>query len=369
MLTDLILVDTRSRGPEHILFNGSLIKLLGQHRSLLLISDRQHAVELENYISDIDHHDFDVPQAKPGWQGALQQIKIFFKFTRLQKRFSSRSPVMFLSVSPLFLLLRFIFAYRNKDTFVLHSELEHITKSTLQGFVLRVVFFLLRVASNKRLLVLADHIKPNLQSIGYDHYRIESLPHPYHCVFDYFGGSEEAHSPPTPPLVVGMTGYIRAKSKGLSRFLRLVNLANGAVNFTLIGRFESGLQLPEVQGLSCPFKDAVTAVPQANFDSECSKLDLLVFTYESNAYEFTSSGAILDSLKFSTPILALPNPLFDYLEENSLFPGKIFRTEFELVQYIENYSREDADALQKRINCFRGYSQNTDLKKLLGWWA
>ena len=101
------------------------------------------------------------------------------------------------------------------------------------------------------------------------------------------------------------------------------SVTDGKIAFQVVGSI-----LPEMRPFLSPWVISYGhehMLHRGEYERMCQALDYAVFCYPAEAYELTSSGAVLDAIAFHKPIFALRTPQFEQLFSRSPTPpGMLF---------------------------------------------
>ena len=329
------------------MYNGSILKILSeQNKNIIAFSDKK---AFGKYIEMSNIH---IPIKNiPIWIFGMSNN--FFLF--LNYIWSSLLNVLILVFSKSDDVLVYVFNNsfssnllntincRMKRNVIIccHGELELLspkegdtTHIGLLAKLLRKKIKLLFHSSNYSLsfIVAGDILKKNLLSIiGDTDLKIYSIDHPY--IFDKQVTKKRYSKDRI--LHLGTVGTL-SKNKGGDDYINLIRECSASyIDFYAIGGASAySVQLEKV-GVKYPCKE-YSFCPREVYDSFVRYMDFILFFYPSNSYQLTASGAVFDSLRNETPILALKNDYFSYLFEKFGCFGYLFDNTKEMSDFVNS---------------------------------
>lgn len=175
--------------------------------------------------------------------------------------------------------------------------------------------FLAPVRSNVRMVLLSGSFKERLRALfpkARQNWAWIDLPIPG---FAKVMASPARQSGGT--LKLAWVGILN-RAKGAEAFCELVERVSrerSDVEFHLLGFCnDPGLELPIALQLHGP---RGSFLPESVVSSMMEHMDMAVFTYPPDSYQFTASGALVTALGYGLPILALRNAYFaEFMEQN-----------------------------------------------------
>lgn len=162
------------------------------------------------------------------------------------------------------------------------------------------------------------------------------LPHPYS--FKHVEVSRRTLSR-SYPLVMAHIGIARLDKQSHVFF----HLAEHFQEFVKAGKLifrQIGPVLPEVSPYLnswVQYLPSEEMLSRSAYEQACLGIDYAIFCYPEDAYELTSSGAVLDAITYGKPIMALRNKFFERLFAiPKQPPGKLFNHLPELIAGMED---------------------------------
>ena len=169
---------------------------------------------------------------------------------------------------------------------------------------------------------------------------------------------------------IGTVGTIR-EYKGLDQLLSIGNALKGNPNilFYALGRVTCDpdlLSQANVQFIPGSEKDYVS---KEVLNQYIDSMDSLIFTYPTDKYKFTASGALFDAIDREKIILSLHNDYFDGIYER-INIGKQFSSLTELIDFLHGNGWEELADIDFKHNkqelSYKSVAQmlNMELKQL-----
>lgn len=318
----MLVVEPCKSGDEHFIINNAMLHVLKRLYCERLV-----------FLADPDHYNrssHDLPDVialktffhfKKGFfaKFAVEFLLIVFSF--LYALIKSERKIVFLSLSPMGHLLTSILAiffFNMKCTVILHSELHYLVsdKRKIYRMLMKASFFIR--PSRFFHIVLSDHIdidrffsKGNYIKINHPcvFSRLFSLPCHDKFYFTY----------------VGMASY----KKGLRLFEKVSESAYTLPGYTfaIAGKVvEKDFHSDAIGYYSFDFLDGF-AIEDILRKTRCA-----LFFYGDD-YNWIASGAVLDCVKYSIPVICLRCDLFDELERRLGFV-RCFDSVDEIIDFI-----------------------------------
>jgi hypothetical protein len=319
-------------GQEHVMINSCLLKILylaNQPDKLQVWADRLHLQHFIDKPEDLSYRYQNViePQKSNKFRWVAKLISEIVTILRIVISASRQNVklVFFSSLSPVgnWILALIAPLVQNKIKFVvvMHGEMElakteNRKKKIEQLYGNGLVNAFNKVRINIKYLILSEVIASNI--LDYKILRKEqmiTMEHPY--IFKNEGSSINIkHSQ---PIVFGHFGVAKLNKQSelffalADRYKELVN--QGILKFQIIGQVFDELIPFTNEYVSYKKDDAF--ISRTEYDSLASEIDYALFLYDEKAYEFTSSGAVLDAISYEKPIISFNTKPFLYLKNNS----------------------------------------------------
>lgn len=339
----MIFLDYYSKGESHSDGNASMLALLmKQHpnESFHIFCSAGHYECLKNILknasikqNNIIFHEIKVQPEKYEYSRFIIDFKLvkkIFDFAKREKEtkiFSTFTTTIFLYYLKIFLLLNPSIS----TITTIHAELERLYifkySSGFSGLrkyftILYCLFFGLYLPlsinlKNYKSLVYGESIKYNLLKkvplLKNDN--IIAINHPYIL------NKVSEYEPFKNGMVnFGLLGLIDKKKNGVN-LLKLLDLLKeqNSKNFKifLIGHIRNKITEEYLsESLKCSFIDRASNdtefIPKELRDELENKIDYNIYTYNTDGYKLTASGAFMDAISFEKPILAIKNDFFKY---------------------------------------------------------
>jgi len=187
-----------------------------------------------------------------------------------------------------------------KASVVMHSQLEVFNdgaKKRKFAGLFKKAFNLFVSSSNFNILVLGEHIKKNLESIGFNH-GIFSIPHPLPI------SRLRELDGITNPDVYGIVGLIRNDTKNCNLIYDLK--FNEGKMLKVVGRKTNDFTITKTKNIDFKIWDEIYS--DADFNKEISNVGTFLYFFDSNDYKFTASGSALDAVIHGKAVISLNNP-------------------------------------------------------------
>ena len=210
-----------------------------------------------------------------------------------------------------------------KIVIVCHSELEYLSvdnphtlfyKRIMTGLTKK--FFQRRNTRNLspfiNFIVLGDSIKEELAK-----YldvtmleRFRAVDHP--IAPEGNPGEFVAGGSPSRCVTVGTVGIMN-RFKGSGTYIKLIGRLrdNAEVRFAIAGQIQSDVEIFRRLGVRMSDNPA-KALSDHKFSKMVKSLDYILLLYSSDTYRLTASGALLDTIRYHKPLIALKTPYFEY---------------------------------------------------------
>nr|WP_294900908.1 hypothetical protein [uncultured Pedobacter sp.] len=202
-----------------------------------------------------------------------------------------------------------------------HGELELLIPTQVEvGILHRILSFLCNsffknkdIKFNKQIyfVVMGEKIKSNLTNLINREClkQFISVDHPY--IFE-----QNAYPVKKSGILNFGTVGLLNKLKGLDNLILLSERLNlkgrSDLKISVTGKVTIENHLLTSLGIDLPSNNGAS-LSRSAFDERIKKLDYIIFVYPSDSYRLIASGAIMDCIKNSIPVIALRNDYFEYL--------------------------------------------------------
>lgn len=315
-------IDTYSTGLFHQQVNACILKMLHSLYPNEIIyysskSSRRYVIKLCGDISSVISRTVYVIPPYNKYMAVIRAVPSAIENV-LFLLLSNKNDLLFYNYNNA-LSLKYINAINKilhrKIIIVCHGELEYLYPSKMRGPFAKIIsksltdFFCrnTKIDKNIHFCVLSESILKNVKSI---------LPQIASCHFSYFNHpyiykGAIKRNPPRSFINLGIVGSFN-DVKGAKEFVWLVNeLKNcSRIKFSITGTIMSRLDELKKLEVSLPSNYGAKQVPSEEFSRRIQELDYILFLYPSNSYKLTASGAIMDSIDWGKPIIALKNDYF-----------------------------------------------------------
>lgn len=339
----MIFLEYYSRGESHSEINAAMIAILLQKypcEQFYLFCSKGHFKCIESILkkSDINitnviFNEISVSPEKFEYSrffidfNLIKQIFNFAKTSEETKIFVSYTTTLFLYYLKLFLF----FNPKIKVITAIHSELERLYVwkyaqgfsgikkyvTALYCFVFSLFLPLCIYVKNYKCLVYGESIKNNLLK------KVPFISKESVIVIDHPYVTQEKINPVPfnkPEIQFGIIGLIDKKKNGINLKMLLQKLKEKECkNFkiSLIGHIRNRITeeyLLDVLNLDfVEYKRKVNEfISKELRDSLEEQTDYNIYTYNSDGYKLTASGAFMDAVNFEKPIIAIKNDFFEY---------------------------------------------------------
>lgn len=105
------------------------------------------------------------------------------------------------------------------------------------------------------------------------------------------------------------------------------------------------------------------------YEAKLALLDYSMFFYDENQYIFRASGAIIDAIAFTIPLIVLEHPIFDYIFKDAGNVGFKCKDLDEMQALIKKIVEKDAEVLNQyseQVNNLVKYRKTLNVKSIAG---
>ena len=383
-ITKIHFVDQTSERNHHMVFNASMINVLfGLAPNALLfhygIPSNQIATSslldeksIENIVfKPINYSKFDsrfkLIKLFKYFEKEIIRIRMFYKLLRQ----TNENDLIVLSITTFTSLLGFKILktfYKSQVWCVLHGDIDflYFTSNWFEKFngLVHLLFFKIK-ANNFNYILLNKIAKNRVVRDGYiKESEVIDINHPFKMLNDFDLGVKVLTEKTT--ITIGHIGSMELKRKNSHFFYFLAEKLKSKISDDLITFETIGLITPsilpyknewvtEIIGNSKP--DKPDYLTRNEYENNISKIDFAVFFFESNQYFFRASGAVIDTIAFGIPIIALKHPFFENLFEQSGPIGYICNDVEEMEAVLNKIINKDINV----INDYKMFTENIKL--------
>ncbi len=258
-------------------------------------------------------------------------------------------------------LLSHIILQQQQQHVLLQGELEYFNQA-MQKPTERILRFLLyrglnHAPANTGFIVLADHIKEKMESLGLRSFnRIRILPHPFHYT------SIERTGAPIPPQkwIAGTFGALQER-KNTHYIFRLAaalrtEIETNHITFHAAGKCTPAMSHMRHNGL-VTLHEPDRFLTQPAFEAIIAGFDLALFFYDNTAYTWCASGAIHEAIQLEIPVLAIRNHYFDWLVHTygtiCILFDDLLQMEHFIRELLRGLHTETLDQIRKNMRYFK----------------
>lgn len=322
----IVIVEPACTGSEHAPFNAAMVKiasLLASGSDIIFYGENSHIEAIKLVLADSVPSNISWQAVHPPPRHLRSFVKRFIIESILFRRILhlSRSCDLLIVTSALETSLPalktqcYISRFRSRINVIFHAGLPQFLYSRKRQKLLSMA-----TPANMKYIVLGEYIKNGvMKKIPELSNRIFGIEHPY--LFDTTKtNSDQPNSKP----IFGFIGLAN-KAKGFDIFLEIIESLSqksskeDSKQFKLAGKvsddcrqiFNSFLKTESSRALDYPVNRE--KLPLDVYRNEVNSVDYFVMPYDKNSYEFICSGAAMDALYFTKPIIALKSPYFSYL--------------------------------------------------------
>lgn len=352
---EIFVIEPLCHGYEHVNFNLAFllaVKKAFPDFKITFFSEKNHSEYLLDSIKFLkldELQDINFELFNPIERGCIDRKRFLFERKELKRIFKSSSSnslkYVFFTACTSSTIANLKTIYKKFKCYtVVHSIMDTLDDDeiefkeigdyfTFSKLVSKVLLFknCFRYLNSKKLkyILLSDHIKDNIPCK-------KVIPYCLFANLPYF--FKEKYDKPLfeeKKLRIGYIGYI-SNTKGFNVFLDVVKHINSlnienSPEFVVVGGGASQELLSEVKTI----KNLVmfnTHLPYDQMLDEISKLDYALFMYPSYALKF--SAAFLDALSMGIPVIALRNPMFDFVFQKMGNVGYLNNSKEEIIDTI-----------------------------------
>ena len=364
-------IDTVCTNTQHIIFNASLLAMLGNfYSNITFYGEKNNMNEVLDVLAQNHTNSSSLRTKKLPLPIASSGIRSFFVFI-----FSFFYNLYFITFADKKTLLVFnynnLIAVRsmnlinklfNRNILIFcHGEMEFLISNIKQYGPLNSLlwrfahhFFLnknIQVHPKIRFVVMGDAILRHMKETVPDNIgkAFISVDHSY-----FFNNNSLPYTPPSNQLKVGTVGVFY-KIKGGDDFCKLYHLVDKSkVRFSITGRIFYDMNIINSMDIDLPNNKGINAIDREELEKRTQELDIILFFYPKNSYKLIASGAIMDAISMKKPIIAIRNSYFSYIFEKFGTFGFLVDSVEEMAKIIETLKKEDLvfdfDTIQKKMN-------------------
>jgi|GEM_PF-3892356 len=372
MNKDIYVVDKLVIGNNHVIFNSGFLSIISQiySNNIVFFSEKKHMHVLEGKIGHIENLTFHSYEESPLPSG-LKKIYPWFKkkigdilFIRslYEKATQNVEAIFFttLSITSMYYANRCSKKRTIPTYIVLHGEVEFlfIKKLRLLDKIRRQIYlqFICNLSSNLRLIVLSEVVKNKLQEcFSIEDSSIVQMKHP--ILTPSIFSSEKKNDNTLIFAHIGTAMKKKSSNLFFSIAHKIKNQYPGT-RFLQIGRIEKDLLSdlkPEIELITSSYDSSIS---QDEYEKNIQKIDYSIFTFDRENYVYRDSGAVMDSIAYRKPIIALKQDFFSFLFEVGGDIGFLCNNIYEMESTIIKLINSDSEF----INRYEGQCLN--LKKL-----
>ena len=363
-------IDTVCTNTQHIIFNASLLAMLGNfYSNITFYGEKNNMNEVLDVLAQNHTNSSSLRTKKLPLPIASSGIRSFFVFI-----FSFFYNLYFITFADKKTLLVFnynnLMAVRsmnlinklfNRNILIFcHGEMEFLISNIKQYGPLNSLlwrfahhFFLnknIQVHPKIRFVVMGDAILRHMKETVPDNIgkAFISVDH------SYFFNNSLPYTPVNNQLKVGTVGVF-SKIKGGDDFCKLYYLVDKSkVEFSITGRIFYDMNIINRMNINLPKNKGANAIDREELEKRIQELNIILFFYPKNSYKLIASGAIMDAISMKKPIIAIRNSYFSYIFEKFGSFGFLVDSVEEMAKTIETLKKEDLvfdfDTIQKKMN-------------------
>ena len=363
-------IDTVCTNTQHIIFNASLLAMLGNfYSNITFYGEKNNMNEVLDVLAQNHTNSSSLRTKKLPLPIASSGIRSFFLFI-----FSFFYNLYFITFADKKTLLVFnynnLMAVRsmnlinklfNRNILIFcHGEMEFLISNIKQYGPLNSLlwrfahhFFLnknIQVHPKIRFVVMGDAILRHMKETVPDNIgkAFISVDH------SYFFNDSLPYTPVNNQLKVGTVGVF-SKIKGGDDFCKLYYLVDKSkVEFSITGRIFYDMNIINRMNINLPKNKGANAIDREELEKRIQELNIILFFYPKNSYKLIASGAIMDAISMKKPIIAIRNSYFSYIFEKFGSFGFLVDSVEEMAKTIETLKKEDLvfdfDTIQKKMN-------------------
>ena len=363
-------IDTVCTNTQHIIFNASLLAMLGNfYSNITFYGEKNNMNEVLDVLAQNHTNSSSLRTKKLPLPIASSGIRSFFVFI-----FSFFYNLYFITFADKKTLLVFnynnLMAVRsmnlinklfNRNILIFcHGEMEFLISNIKQYGPLNSLlwrfahhFFLnknIQVHPKIRFVVMGDAILRHMKETVPDNIgkAFISVDH------SYFFNDSLPYTPVNNQLKVGTVGVF-SKIKGGDDFCKLYYLVDKSkVEFSITGRIFYDMNIINRMNINLPKNKGANAIDREELEKRIQELNIILFFYPKNSYKLIASGAIMDAISMKKPIIAIRNSYFSYIFEKFGSFGFLVDSVEEMAKTIETLKKEDLvfdfDTIQKKMN-------------------
>lgn len=363
-------IDTVCTNTQHIIFNASLLAMLGNfYSNIIFYGEKNNMNEVLDVLaqnhtnsSSLRTKKLPLPIASSGIRSFFVFIFSFF-YNLYFITFASKKELLVFNYNNLMAVrsMNFINKLFNRNILIFcHGEMEFLISDIKQYGLLNSLlwkfahhFFLnknIQVHPKIKFVVMGDAILQHMR---------ETVPNNIGKAFisvdhSYFFNNTHYSYTPNKQLKVGTVGVF-SKIKGGDDFCKLYHLVDKSkVRFSITGRIFYDMNIINSMDIDLPNNKGINAIDREELEKRTQELDIILFFYPKNSYKLIASGAIMDAISMKKPIITIRNSYFSYIFEKFGTFGFLVDSVEEMAKIIETLKKEDLvfdfDTIQKKMN-------------------
>lgn len=337
----VICIDFVCKGAEHVSINADLLYLLRQaypDREIFFVAEKYHLSGVSKAIVDQAHRPTLIEFQHDDIKSRFVELRKLIRFVKSPSvnlvLFTTDNRILFY-----LFFLRLLYSKRlSKVSCIYHYALNALNGSFSKSLKTRVLIFTLGLFG-VRFAVLSGHISHNLLRFRFISRFFDYFFHPYKPKIPLqkirYDTNRNVDMGSSKSLNVGWVGYFH-EDKGAERFLELASRLRDEpqVQMTVVG----GVSATLASSLKEVAKFSEYALSYEEYDRQINALDVVVFCFSDDSYAYHMSGAFVDAICRSKPIIYFNNGLFDYYSKLGYEFGSAVNTVDEAVEVITRLS-------------------------------
>lgn len=366
----IVIADRLVIGNNHIVFNSGFISILADifpGEDILFYSEESHAYVVKEEVGNnakinyISHRESRLPFSKLSkfflW-GSKKIRDCYFVNSILKYSTVGVRALFFttLSITSMFFANLRARAIAIPVYIVIHGEIEFLFKRELRYLdrIRRKIYFsfVRHLSSNVSLIVLSDVVRDALcEQVGIPREKLIRIHHPIALQEELSNVSYLDSS----NLVFAHIGTAM-KKKSSELFFKLAEAIkqkypDPSIRFLLIGRIDQSILNGFTNSTELVLPNG-GSIPQVLYKETIAQTSYSVFTFDEDNYVYRVSGAVIDTIAFAKPIIALKQKFFCNMFEMGGDIGFLCDSVEEMQYVIERIIDEDSDYISRyKMQC------------------